>query len=457
VPRLVVLIPLIAWLTAPVGDAGSWTDAALLWLGCLAFAALAWAAGMVQGRRFGSGLMPPAWVRWAVRVAVPGLFGWFLLGTHTLSWPAVVQEQTGDAHGTLGLLLGALPAYLAWSLVVAAQWPVVRRLQWRPVQTGFARWWIGELRPTLLVTLAPLLVFWVIRDLVKLGLDWSDLPITGDAAALLLTAVALLASLTLGPPVIRRVLPTRPIPDDDGPGGRLHDLVRRGHLRRSTGLLHAWQTGNSIINALAVGIVPRLRYILLSDLLLRSLPVWQVEAVLAHEIGHMRHRHVLWFITFFASASLFTIGPVDLVYRTVLPETSFLDLPISVLVLLTILFGFILLSRLFERQADVFAATLIGDATHVTGTGAWAFGEALRNAVGITREAPTPPLTLKVRTRDTLRRPGDWLHGSPQSRCQYLEAIADRPEAWASFQRRVCVIKTTIVLVGALSLLVLVI
>ncbi|MEM1012480.1 MAG: M48 family metalloprotease, partial [Planctomycetota bacterium] len=377
-PRLFVLIPLLLWLAAPTESVGGWVAGAGTWILCFVAPAFAWIASLARARALNRLRMTPRWARSLTIWSLPWLIVAFAIACFAGGWPGTVVAWLGegtDGFDTKAVVVGTAPAYVAWALVVAGEWPIVRRRSPDEARVSFAKWWLAELRPTLLVTLAPLAVFWLVKDSIALLLSVTFAP-TGELAAALLTIFALAASLTIGPPVVRRVLPTEPIADDDGPGGQLYDLVRRTALKCPAGLLRVWHTGGSVINALAVGIVPRFRYVLLSDLLLRSLPVEHVEAVLAHELGHLRHRHVLWFLIFFVAASLTTLGPIDLAYGWVLPPsevtaTLVIDSIVSVALIVGILTGFVLLSRLFERQADVFAARLISPGDSVSATGAW--------------------------------------------------------------------------------------
>jgi STE24 endopeptidase len=120
-------------------------------------------------------------------------------------------------------------------------------------------------------------------------------------------------------------------------------------------------------NAAVMGVLPGLRYILLSDLLLETMTDAQIEAVFAHELGHIVYRHMIWYVVFISILMLATLGPGQLAYdlleRIVMPRgaaaghyAAALNFVLCSLgaTLFFVLFG--CLSRRFERQADVFAA-----------------------------------------------------------------------------------------------------
>jgi len=156
------------------------------------------------------------------------------------------------------------------------------------------------------------------------------------------------------------VLQTQPLPDSPL-RRRLEAMCRRVGMRYRDILL--WHTQNNMGNAAVMGILPPVRYILLSDLLLERMDDEQIEAVFAHEVGHVVHRHMAWYVVVIM---IFTLGLVSLeqVVRRVAPLNVALNgVPQDLLDVLSIiapLAGFLLffgfLSRRFERQADVYAA-----------------------------------------------------------------------------------------------------
>jgi STE24 endopeptidase len=123
-------------------------------------------------------------------------------------------------------------------------------------------------------------------------------------------------------------------------------------------------------NAMVMGLFPRVRYIFLSDLLLETMRDEEIEAVFAHEIGHIVHRHMWWYVLIMVMLMLFSMGPLALILNHI-PWLAISDglsqareaelyarqeqvMTAIGLALFGLGFGF--LSRRFERQADVYAA-----------------------------------------------------------------------------------------------------
>jgi STE24 endopeptidase len=98
-----------------------------------------------------------------------------------------------------------------------------------------------------------------------------------------------LIMLVLMPVILRRMWPTSPLP-----AGPLHEellaICASRHARVREILL--WHTGGCVANAAVVGMSRWLRYVLLTDGLIRCLSTAQIAAVLRHELGHIRCRHL---------------------------------------------------------------------------------------------------------------------------------------------------------------------
>src|SRR6266540_1719603 len=127
--------------------------------------------------------------------------------------------------------------------------------------------------------------------------------------------VALIVFMTM-PWILRIVLGLQPLPD--GPlRARLFAAARRLRFRCSDILL--WNTRGGVANAMVVGIFPFLRYVLLSDRLLEELTPDEVEAVFGHEVGHVKHHHMLYYLVFLL-ASIGVLGSLVLPYQNELDE-----------------------------------------------------------------------------------------------------------------------------------------
>ncbi|MBW2568498.1 MAG: M48 family metalloprotease, partial [Deltaproteobacteria bacterium] len=77
------------------------------------------------------------------------------------------------------------------------------------------------------------------------------------------------------------------------------------HLCKKAGMEYAdilrWPMfGTRMITAGVMGLVKKFRYILVTDELLQLLDPKEIDAVIAHEIGHIKRKHLLYYLLFFA-------------------------------------------------------------------------------------------------------------------------------------------------------------
>jgi len=268
--------------------------------------------------------------------------------------------------------------------------------------------------------------------------------------------------------MLRVVLGWRSLPEGD-----LRTRLEKASARldfRCTDIL-LWPTRGGVANALVVGIVPLLRYVVLTDRLLEQLTPDEVEAVFGHEVGHVRHGHLLYYMAFMVLSLMLLIGLWTLGLQMVFgePATSEMagtwimwrDGPAMLLMgaYVFVVFGF--LSRRCERQADVYgcravscpAATCTGHTPDVAlapagrglcPTGIRTFINALNKVAdlnGISR-----------------RKPGwlqSWLHASIARRVEFLERLTTDRVLEARFQRRLGFLKWGLLvgLVAALAAL----
>jgi len=127
-----------------------------------------------------------------------------------------------------------------------------------------------------------------------------------------------------------------------------------------------------------MGIVPRYRYILVTDALMSALSMEELESVLAHEMGHARYFHLLFYVLFFVGFMVISFGLSDVyIYMAyvwsplgeLISEDDarsmtlfYLSVAVPMLLTLLIYFRYIMgfFMRHFERQADLYAATVMG-------------------------------------------------------------------------------------------------
>jgi len=186
-----------------------------------------------------------------------------------------------------------------------------------------------------------------------------------------------------------------------------------------------WRTGNAMINAAVMGLVGRLRYVLLTDGLLELMPRDQVVAVMAHEIGHVRRHHLPWMLVMMITVMglavllvgslLSLVGGVVGTFSDGAVITIDLASILAALLLAMVVFGWI--SRRFERQADTFAAQHLStrDGTDEDGVISADAVFAIAGALGsITMLNGVDPNRW------------NWRHGSIRWRQTYLQSLIGR-------------------------------
>ena len=142
---------------------------------------------------------------------------------------------------------------------------------------------------------------------------------------------------------------------------KLQQLTERSGMKyRDIGV---WNTGSlSIANAAVAGIIPRSRKIFITDTLLRNFPDEQIETVVAHEIGHIRHKHLLISTLLVICYLLSSVIFYQLVMEPLKTPLEGFPILLSIISILFFVFYFKVLynflSRRFEHQADLYAVDL---------------------------------------------------------------------------------------------------
>jgi Zn-dependent protease with chaperone function len=188
----------------------------------------------------------------------------------------------------------------------------------------------------------------------------------------------LFAVAIIGPLIIQKFWRCRPL-ETGSYRQRIESLCRRADLGYRD-ILYWPIFGGRMITAGVMGLVSRFRYILVTDALLRILSPEEVDAVIAHEAGHVKRRHLLFYLFFLIGFTVITFSTYNLmVYLVIFSEVIYrfvfmtgISLPtavtgmrslaviLSFIIYFRFIFGYFM--RNFERQADAFVYSLFSSA-----------------------------------------------------------------------------------------------
>ena len=407
------------------------------------------ARGMMKGNigravdRFNLGMT-------CARALIPA---WFAAGVFCLGWKPTVEKLLGSIQTwpviTPGTVVGLIPGFTAWMGLWWSQFPVDRALREHSVlfqleadlpvfaPPTFGDYFVNKLRVQLLFTIVPVLLILTLRDLAVLALaaishtargqQWGlRLPLS-DSGESVVSFCAVAVVLIFSPLLLRHVLHTQQLPESQLRRS-LSAICKQAKVSCRDILL--WRTQNNMGNAAVMGLIPQVRYVMLSDLLLESMTDQQIQAVFAHELGHVKHRHLAWFVAFFLTVSscLFSLAGM-LEEHLPLGENAreAYDIYSSLICGALLILGYGFLSRWFERQADVYAARSLTLADAESGN-APAFEEFGSSIFASALERVAVVNNIPVAARN-------WTHGSIRSRMLYIRSLGRDPEVAAQFDR----------------------
>lgn len=324
---------------------------------------------------------------------------------------------------------------------------------------------IFQLRQRLALVFLPVVLMLAQKEVQRLfpnvWQDWQKTVYVLSIAAVLLAFVAL-------PWIVRLMLGLKPLPICPL-RCRLEASARRLRFHYSNILV--WNTRNGMANAFVIGILPLARYVVFTDRLLEDFTQDEIEAVFGHEVGHVRHYHMLYYFSFL-SASVLVLNWLILEiidsYRSQIPfelgqlsseSLSILSLVPVLIAYIFVVFGF--LSRRCERQADVFGCRAVScpsfschghgedDDLEQRGQGLCATG------INTFIRALEKVALVNGISRD---RPGflhSWQHASIGRRVEFLRRMLFDSAVERRFQRRLFLFKSLILLVlgGAIALI----
>ncbi|MFB3893712.1 MAG: M48 family metallopeptidase [Phycisphaerae bacterium] len=301
-----------------------------------------------------------------------------------LAWP-LASEAAEMAPFTAGLLIVWLLEYPAYAVLRLA---ALRRQA--AEGKSFGRLWSRReyiaynTRHYILFIAAPAGLILLTHDVI--GLYVGPLLGEGRAGQYVLQGLMTLAgagAFVIAPTLIVHTWRTGPLgqgPLKDG----LEAIGRRIGFRARG--IRVWLTGGAIANAAVMGLLAPVRYVLLSDALLEQMEDKHIEAVFAHEAGHVVSHHIFYSVVFgAASVMLCWAATGGLIAATAVAEQGRWPIgwmspdtagEILFLALLTATWalGFGWISRRFERQSDVIAAWAMGQESRKLGVGSGELG-----------------------------------------------------------------------------------
>ena len=273
------------------------------------------------------------------------------------------------------------------------------------------------------IIVVAMLAFSLVYEIIA-GLPAVNTFLTLYPEAMMLSFIPLMLIVYTLIPILARFvwkvesLPAGPLRD------RLEAIGRRNGVKVRDILL--WHTsGGWVVNAAAIGIFPRLRYVVLTDGLVRSLTPEEIEAVYGHELGHAHYAHIAYYAAFLIAMSFLTMYIMGMQFLQVHSEIVqvILQFVISFGLFIGVVFGFV--SRRFEREADLFGSRVVGDPL--------VFVEALE----------------KVSTHGGgLRKMRSWSHSSIEKRVGFLAEAMAQPEKARRFERTSRNVRMIILLVA---------
>ncbi len=254
--------------------------------------------------------------------------------------------------------------------------------------------------------------------------------------------VFLVAIAIAGPAVIQKFWRCKPL-ETGHYRKRIENLCRKARLEYAD-ILYWPIFGGRMITAGVMGLVKKFRYILVTNDLLRFLEPEEIDAVIAHEIGHIKKKHLIFYLVFFVGYMLISFATFDLlvyfiiftepIYKFIsnsgLDQTAVTSSIFSFIIIICFLtyfrfiFGYFM--RNFERQADTYVYTLFDSAA--------------------------PLISCFEKIAATSGEPYDkpnWHHFSIKSRIEYLKKC-ETDRVWVTRQDNKIIKSIAVYLVGIL-------
>ncbi|CAG0979378.1 hypothetical protein PLCT2_01813 [Planctomycetaceae bacterium] len=355
--------------------------------------------------------------------------GAYALACFVFGWPDFVAS-IGVPHG-----LEVLPDIAPYLALLCLSW----LNHWRVERAARGGWRLSaymgfNLRGNAMMLAPVVLVSAGIFALRTAFVQFDDAMDSFQFLQLLVQMGMMLLVVIFLPASIRYILPSTRLPD-----GSLRTRLTEFARARRLGVreIYIWNTrSRHIATAFVIGMIAPLRYVFITDALMRELDEEEIEAVFAHELGHAHYNHLWWLLMFLFTVSIVLLGAATLLGQlpTYLKEQELARGLSDATVLLPwaftfgyayVIFGYV--SRRFERQADFFA-------------------------VAHTRPEILARVFLKLGAssgHDMGKR--GWRHFSLEQRIREIALVASRPEVKRMFSRELMVAITAAVVITLAS------
>ena len=225
--------------------------------------------------------------------------------------------------------------------------------------------------------------------------------------------VFLSAVVIIGPAMIQKFWRCKPL-ESGYVRSRIEKLCRRAGLEYAN-ILYWPIFGGRMITAGIMGLIKKFRYILITEALVRHLEPEEMDAVIAHEIGHVKRKHLHFYLVFFigyiflsytffdlliyfiiyADPVYWLISSTDINHDTIISAVFSLSIIIIFFIYFRYIFGYFM--RNFERQADTYVYALFPSAKPLIST--------FKKIAAATGQPPDRP---------------NWHHFSIKERIEYL-------------------------------------
>ncbi len=409
-----------------------------------------------------------------------------------LGWGWTVQDMLALAEPEEGTPMERLAPFaefavpLPYFLIVFGSWLIyydVEKALLRSTAPGQSQphfwsrtgYFFHNLRQMGLLVLLPVGLFVAQQSLYRLFPETASSDWVRISSLAVLPVFIIVLPLLIKPLLGLQSMPRGPVRD------RIESLAGRLGFRYTDLLI--WPTCGASVNAMIVGLIPRVRYVIFTDRILEEMPPDEVDAVFGHEVGHAHHGHI-WFYALFLALSMTVLAALLLLlaqqlgaaidrnpntwYAHLIKEQAgWMALPPVILAAAYVFLFFGFLSRRCERQADIFGCRAVSCAnpecsghdpttpfpphgTSLCPTGIRTFTRALER-VGHLNGYSGPEDDLQSRRlrgliADLLGWLRAWQHSTMPRRVNFLLSLIDEPARERRFQRRVFLLRWGLVL-----------